>query len=241
MLTAYTIQPSLSKLRVLYKSLIMLKMNSKQILLVLTILPLIHLSCSKAKSDRWLVGDIQLVDADTQEPITGRLDLSYYEFSTFGSEAAEKELGFTDDEGHFEIKYKSGTKEKNFQLLVYPEGPYYLPNWMGGPVKTVELNKNGKNELTIELTKVITTSITLNNASCFDETDSVWIRFPNVETFGSTAYTGCLNDSLLDYSYGTYDQNVQFATVSKKNSIYDTLYHDFTLSKDAENNVVINY
>lgn len=198
-------------------------------------------SCTKAKNPRWLVGDINFVDAVTKAPVVAKLELSYYAYSAFGSEKETKSLGLTDDDGFYTLHEKFGRNDRYFELIVYAKGYYGLP-YADFADKIIELSTTSKNDLTIEIEPVLLSHVFVSNTDCYNETDSLWVKFPHLEQFSPTVHTGCLDHVPItgDYFWG-WDQDVEFTTISKRDGVYDTLVHPIHLEYHTINEIHLNY
>ncbi|NOQ72272.1 MAG: hypothetical protein GQ574_09740 [Crocinitomix sp.] len=208
--------------------------------LLIIVFSLIAISCSKAKSPKWITGEFNIIDSETKEPVEADLKLRYYEGSLLGSWETVEEIGSTDENGYFELKQKVNRRDQQFKLEVFAKGWYgYYGHY--GPAAIKEISEYGKNEYTIEVAPIYAYKLTFNNISCYDGTDSVWVTradFPDLPR----VYTGCL----LDYSAGdgyasVNTSSTSLTTVSKKNGIYETIVHPLTLTQGVDNEFVINY
>ena len=198
------------------------------------------LSSCKKHSSRWLTGEFQIVDKVTKEPVRAYLELNYYVGYLLGSEETTVSLGTTDENGCFELERKINRKDSHFILQVHAYGYYgFYDSFL--PDASREISKGGHNEVTIEVPPLYLLKISLNNVSCHDETDTVWINRTTTPEH-SQVYTGCLNDSIPgDVFYWGNTENVSFRSISKKNGIYDTIIHTYTMIQGDENEFELNY
>ena len=201
---------------------------------------LVLISCKK-HSSRWLTGDIHVVDAVSGEPVRALIELEYYEGFLFGSEEAIKELGYTDDDGYYELEEPVGRKDKAFKINVHAVGPYGIPDWFE-PDASRSISNGKHNVITLEVKPVYLLNFNLTNVSCYDDTDSMWLKKSTHSGFG-TVFVGCLTDSLMekrDHIYWADSDTMSMRTISKKNGAFDTLIHQFDLVK-GYNTFDLNY
>ncbi len=201
---------------------------------------LVTISCSKHKSPKWITGEFNIIDSETKEPVEANLKLSYYEGSIMGSWETTEDIGATDENGYFKLQQKVNKRDQQFKLEVYAKGWYGTFGYIL-PAAVKELSERGKNIYTIEVTPIYAYELILNNTSCYDETDSVWIS--RIEYPGTgPVYTGCLdNFSTGEITRSTSTPNSSLRTISKKNGIYDTIIHPFSLTQGMDNTVTLNY
>lgn len=213
-------------------------MKVKYIVYIFLIGNLALISCKK-KSSKWLTGEIHVVDADSKEPVKANFELEYYAGTNLGSYKEYETLGQSDENGFFEFEKEIHRKDQEFILKVKAFGYYgYYP---GYPTKTVELSKYSHNELTIEVAPLYVMNLSFTNLSCFDDTDTVWVnRIANPEY--PQVYTGCLNAyKPSDIYYWSNDDTITYRSISKRDGVYDTLFHSYTMLKGVNNDFVLNY
>lgn len=215
----------------------------KSLYLVVLVFLILSGSCTKSKSRSWIVGEITVVDEESNKPVKARFELEYYERSLLGSEEKSLELGVTDDHGFFQFEEEMNRKNDGYKLNVFG-GLGYCPYGYYMVARVVDLGKRSKNQITVELPRFYYAKTILHNQSCYDETDSVWIKWPLRDSLSKHAYAGCIENELLPSAYklNTYsDKYVEFTTVSKKNNHWDTIVHGVTLTHLIENEIVLNY
>jgi len=197
-------------------------------------------ACTKAKSNRWLVCDITVVDAITNEPIRGKFDLAYTSVSLLGSGQEFQTIGESDLDGRFVHEMKVNRKNTNYTLKFDAYGSYGWP-YEGHYEKVISLSSSSKNEHIIQLMPTRVGTLIINNSLCHDETDSLWLKFPNDTAFRNKAHVGCLeNDTISDW-FWTQEINIEIESKSKKNGVYQILTHSFSPSPGTENLFVVNY
>ncbi len=196
-------------------------------------------SCKK-NSKKWITGEFQIIDLVTKEPVKATLELNYFAGYLFGSEEVTEQLGSTTDNGFFEFEKKIHRKDRNFKLNIDAVG-YYGSYQSSYPDASQELSIANHNVMIIEVSPLYIMSLTLNNISCFDATDSIWIN-RTVTPEHSRIFTGCLNDYKTgEVFYWAQEDTVSFRSISKKNGVYDTLVHFYTMQHGIENNFDLNY
>ena len=200
-------------------------------------------SCSKEKSNRWLVINLNIKDANTWKPITTRLKLAYYDGGTsFLGESHEKvrDLGPTVN-GSYYNEIEISKKWHNIRLMVLAGGIYVGGSF--GIERSYKLNPDTNNKLNLEWTAVTNSvNISLTNNDCFDEADSLWVSHENTDgTFTEPAiYTGCIIESVYSTIYSK-ENEVKLKLVSKKNGITNTQEYTLPLEPGIVELHVINY
>lgn len=208
--------------------------------LILVVSVAFSLTSCKKHSNKWLTGEIQIVDKVTKEPVRANLELNYYIGYLLGSEETTIPLGTTDENGFFELEKRINRKDKHFTIQVYAYG-YYGSYDSFYPHASREISQSSHNKVTIEVAPLYLMKVSLNNVSCHDETDTVWInRYSTPEQ--SRVYTGCINDSIpSDVFYWGNNENVTFRSISKKNGVYDTIIHNYIMEQGENNEFELNY
>ena len=156
------------------------------------------LGCTKVKSSKWVVADIQVVDAATGDPVEVLSAKFSYVNNKSGTATSESipHIG-TNSDGHIIVKEKVKKDRTNlkmeFMVLDYYGSFGYPVNY------EVPLSKFQDNVITVETHPVYPYLIHLTNVNCTGVDDTVWVHSSNNGTIG--VYTGCVDTALVQ-SYG---------------------------------------
>ena len=196
-------------------------------------------ACSKEKSKGWIVIDLDVVS----------LILEYSEKGS-SSEAVKKELAIEMGtiEGELYAEVPVFKKDDDF-VLKYKSDTYYMPfdadeNTYIGYHK---LEKTELNQLTIILDPItFSTELTLNNITCIDETDSMWIAlYEKGDWSTETLYTGCIEEVLYKIKADTRiltDGNEFKVNIrTKKGGVEDSYVVNHVLLPEIVNELRLDY
>lgn len=216
-------------------------MNMKLIPLTFLLSLVLFVQCKKY-SNHWLTGEVELVDIESKEKLHANYKLRYYEGYLLGSEEKHIDFGTTGEDGIFKFEKHVNRKDSGFELEVFA-GPFYGGfNWPNPDiVRSISSGKH--NKITIEIPRSYVMSLTFNNTSCYDETDSLWLVWPGAEL--ENAYfsmEGCVSGYQPEIIY--YSAMLDTATyisISKKNGVYDTLFHHYDMEHWVINQFELNY
>jgi len=154
-------------------------------------------SCSKEKSDRFVVLDVDVINADTGNPIDAEFRFTYHYSGLFTAGGEVFKIGSAKN-GHFYKEVKVPRKATYFKLEYHSVAEDILvPEFGSEPFyKEVdfEIKSREKNKITIEVKPIYKFYVHLINLNCFDETDTLWVVDstyninPDYEFF-----TGCID------------------------------------------------
>jgi hypothetical protein len=152
-------------------------------------------SCGKEKSNRWVVGDIQIVDESTGLPVKSKITLAYSNVSSVLSTTDyEIELGDTDSQGRIQIEHEISRNASKIHLEIRSKTGYYNYPWqIGGVTKEQPLQIQGANALIVKLRPLYPYTLYFHNTSCSGPTDTLWCT-SNIQPH---IYTGCVDTSAL--------------------------------------------
>lgn len=209
---------------------------------IISIICVVLFAQCKKHSSRWLTAEIHIIDAESGEPVKGRFNLRYYEGFLFGSEERFVELGSSDDNGLFEIERSINRKDSNFKLELFA-GVFYEGFKWPLPSVTKELSQGSHNKITFELDRAYALNLNFNNTFCYDETDSLWLVRPGGTLENPHLFsTGCFCEYEPETVFHHSDQDTAtFISITKKNGVYDTLYHHYTMEFKTINEFDLNY
>lgn len=211
---------------------------------------IILMACSKAKSRKWLVGDVTIKDAVTGEPIQASVYLTYHE-SSFISQGDDVKVGIgsLDENGNIKFERRISKNETGFSLNIHAVGSYLEPyvKQIGTPDKIIKLDVKSKNELIIYLNPLYPFLLNTSNVNCLGPTDTLWVT---VEGYMDTI-VGCA-DSYVPGKYGGYSGSIQITdcvaspnlTVqirTKKSGIENIYSQNFTLLPAETTFLLLNY
>jgi hypothetical protein len=180
--------------------------------------------CSKAKSVRWLVVELQIVNGYTGEPLESSIILRYFDkgglFS--GGEVLEN-LGSTDAFGRMHLEQRIHNGESGFELRI-SHGPYYGNLGSGvTPFFKIPLDEKSENPETIQLWPKSPILLSLKNISCTDPTDTIWIDQQN--SGYPLVIVGCADTTLFGgYGFTLLNDgpNITLDIITKKSGVINS-------------------
>ena len=151
-------------------------------------------------------------------------------------------LGETID-GHFYIEKELDPNYTQFRLFVYADNPYYKHPY-GTESVSVGLVSTKKNTLNIALEeRYYDMDITVRNLACTGESDSVWIRkvLTNGNHVEPVLFTGCVDQKTDLLPVISFEENISFEVIRKREMMVDTIIRSFMLQPIAVNEIHIEY
>jgi hypothetical protein len=219
----------------------------KKVLFLIIVLSLSLVSCSKERSNKWVVIDLNVVSQYTGEPIEAGLSLEYYYQTMDGASATPIDrtgvipLGKTTD-GYYYTEQDVSDISEHLYLIIMPTDQDFYPQDEEQFLyrKKVLVYRFQKNELTVEVGQSrYPYRINLKNTSCYDETDTVWVMHDSDHPIGT--YAGCWDDFLSeDFTYSAGNERA-FQIRSKKNGVIEEFEVSHTLQPGTFNELLIEY
>ncbi|MFT5821786.1 MAG: hypothetical protein ACI8ZM_003042 [Crocinitomix sp.] len=219
----------------------------KNVLILICVLSLTLSSCSKEKSNKWVVIDLNVVSEFTGEPIEADLKLEYYYQTMDGASATPIDrtgnivLGTTIG-GYYYVEEDVSDISHNLYLIVTPSDRDFYPDDLENffYLKKVRVYRFNKNVLTVEIGQSrYPFKINLKNTSCYDETDTVWVTNKFDQPIGT--YTGCWDGYLSEDVVYQHGNEIAFKLRSKKNGVIADFEVNHILQPGVFNEILIEY
>lgn len=202
----------------------------KQIHIIIAIILSLSLSCSKRND---FVIDLTVKSAYSGVGFSGNVKLKY----DTGSEQYLN-LGNLVD-GKLNVTADIPKSVSTAELQIYIAGEFYsIPGYSGPYLKSISRSSG---PIVMEIPPIPRMEFTVKNVNCFDETDSVWVYFLGSSLYEPKLYTGCINENPGNLPIWYTTNTLNFKTISKKNSVYDTLFHEFQTLPEVHHQFTIEY
>ncbi|XOV68299.1 MAG: hypothetical protein ACFHU9_03795 [Fluviicola sp.] len=204
---------------------------SKFLLVFIAFTCALTLGCKKMSS-AWVVGEVEVVDALTGEPLKVNVSIDYHTLPLLGQTIEKSEsIGTTGADGKLKFKYKCGRRTTGHKLKVLRPA-FYATAGLPYPTYTKKSVKaQGNNKIRIELDPWYPFQLRATNVSCFDANDSLWVTCQwGGEPWQEMTMTavGCA-DTIFDppYIYHEATQHsafnqITFEVTTKKNGVVNT-------------------
>lgn len=214
----------------------------------------IFTSCSKEKSKKWVILDLNVISTKTGLPVESTVWVEYYYQAQTGASATPQEhtetisLGTTVDGKLYTEVDVSETPEKLY-IKVYPNDSEIYPDYpLLKPIWSQELNRTETNTITAEITpNYYRYKPYLHNTSCYNETDTLWLyanHEDNFENITPQIFTGC-TDGYVDETMfrNTYMKGGEtyFKLRTKKNGVVNSTTIMKTLEHEIINDFTLEY
>jgi hypothetical protein len=205
------------------------------------------LSCSKEKSKKWLVIDINMTSATTGQPVDASFELWYRQGTALplGEDQLVWEQLGSSTNGKFYREIELNKRVHSIELtsrvpFAYGGSP---PSWPGGP--TYNLSMQSANTYNVVLDPAwYETELKLSNLNCFDDTDTTWLK---IERFGNWSsgeepMLGCFTDSIISPNGIVYTPHglLHLRLITKRNGVLDSTEYTYTLEHETTNDIHID-
>lgn len=213
-------------------------------------------SCSKEKSKKWVILNLNVVSAKTGLPVESMVWIQYTYQANTGPNyppqyLTEKiQLGSTVD-GKLHAEVDVSTIPEKLQLKVAPydhEIYIQLPHLKYFYTWSKELDRTETNDITARLTPAYYRyKPYLHNTSCYNETDSLWLYVSHDDNFDRLlphVFTGCTDgyvDEVMFKSVFKESAKTNFKMVTKKNGILDSTITTQFLEHEIINEFTLEY
>lgn len=214
-------------------------------LLVLAVLGVVLMGCSKERSRKWMIIDLSITSAITGEPLDARLELEMRDRRIPLSQPEDlirEPLGETVD-GKFFIEKEIDRNFTQFRLYVFADDEYYTHPF-SEESDIVGLTSTRKNEIELELSpRFFEIETTVINTACTDDTDSLWIRkiFDNGNEVEPALFTGCYNQVTDMLPTISFESNISYEVTRKRAGVTDKFMLDYELESNKLNQITIEY
>jgi hypothetical protein len=205
-------------------------------------------ACSKEKSSKWMVIDLSIKNGITGLPVNTYVEFEYWDGGTpFLGQSHQYtiDLGPTTD-GRLKTEFKIGRRYHDMALKLFVGGVYtggFTMHWK------YKLSATSNNQLDLVWTPICyVTKVQVTNASCFDETDSLWVQqIKDGLDYGEPSlFTGCVEgktystNSFDSYCY-VFDSTLHLKFITKKNEVIDSFLVDIPLEHGELNTNIIDF
>lgn len=213
-----------------------------------TLLLLIFIiGCAKRKSQT-LNLDLTVVESETMEHLKANVCLFYkIQLSNGGVSDKEILIGVTDENGRLVIKRKIEKGAYDTRIVVKGGQYYSAPFNDISIVQAVSLDS--KQVKVLKIKPYYYCLINLKNTSCYNQTDSAWIKIPFIligNDYKRTAI-GCADTnyyypgSMNSYSLWSTEKDIVAKVTTKKNNTIDSFQVSINLQKNSVNPTIIEY
>lgn len=223
-------------------------MMPKQLLLIFLTSFIAFFGCSKAKSDKWIVCEIELKDALSAAPVDAKFELYSIQSSLIGQSSVNYVCsGQTDGSGLIKLEKEVAKNDDNFYLKIFPTGFYTDLIDPQNSYTTIHLSKNSKNQRIEYLQPTYPFVLNAKSVNCTNFDDSLWVT-----TEGHTSLiVGCFDievvgpyggsDGPFGIGYLQNKKNLEIQLITKKSGLLDTNYLNFNLQPAQITTVEFNY
>jgi hypothetical protein len=149
--------------------------------------------CNKVKSEKWLVAEIEAIDAYTGEPVQCHVRLFYT--SDNGTVEHILYLGETTEDGKFCFERKIEKGDGNFDLNLYTHSELYT-NASNPQYETLDLEVTSENKLTALFESLNFYTVSIRNINCAGPNDSLFIK-PHNGVLYNWIFTGCVDTTII--------------------------------------------
>ena len=202
-------------------------------------------SCTKAQRGNWLVVDLTIKSSATGKPVNAFVEIERRSGSIIPlgeDQLVRSEIGITKD-GHLFFEMPVARNDYNWKLIVSKGGWF-----VGGSYNldhSVPINPGKKNEINLVWTPThYLTRIKINNATCFDDTDSIWVSYYseyNASYTEEKVFIGCIENVPFGNDLWTTNPTSKIRYRTKKNGIENNGEITYELEIEKANDFVLNY
>lgn len=189
-------------------------------------------------SKSWIVGEVEVVDALTGNPLQVDVDIQYHVLPHLG-QAVETthSMQSTDANGKSKFEHRCGRRIAGPKLRIRNPWYYESPS-TSSTYTTRDLSRTSCNDLKIELEPLYPFLLRVVNSNCFGPDDTLWINDGYVrEAYGCADTT--FGNSIFTRIHSVNEINFNITT--KKNGILNSYSETFQLLPAQIKQITINY